>query len=207
MYRWVFYPLVKGFLAVLLFLLGPVKVVGRERVPQKGGVLIVANHISDADPPVMGHAVPRTAHFMAKSELFSIQILGAVIKALQAFPVNRGAPDRAALRRTIELLQQGEAVVMFPEGEISETGELQPLLPGAALIIRTSGVPVMCAGVVGTTRIVPFKAVIPRPAFGGVYVRFGEPRQFAKDTSQDAILGWIEAEFRALTLTPVTAKR
>lgn len=207
MYRCVFYPLAKGLLAVLLFLLGPVRVVGRVRVPQAGGVLIVANHISDADPPVMGHAVPRTAHFMAKSELFSIPVLGAVIRALQAFPVNRGAPDRAALRRTIQLLQQGEAVVMFPEGEISETGKMQPLLPGAALIVRSSGVPVMCAGLVGTTKIVPFKAVVPRPALGGVYVRFGKPRRFAKETPQEEILGWIEAEFHALILTPDPAKR
>jgi 1-acyl-sn-glycerol-3-phosphate acyltransferase len=207
MYRWVYYPLAKLFLRVTFFLLGPVSVAGRQNVPQTGGVLILANHISDADPPVMGVAVPRRPWFMAKSELFAIPVLGSIIRGLHAYPVDRGEPDRAALRKTISLLQAGDAVVMFPEGQISEDGEPQPLLPGAALIARSAGVPVVCAGIVGTDRIIPFKKIIPRPAFGGVHVRFGTPASFPKEAKQEEILDWVRGQFAALTLTPGRSAR
>lgn len=199
MYRWVLYPLGKFFLFIFLTIFGPVRVEGRKNVPLKGGLLVLANHISDADPPAVGHALPRAAYFMAKSELFKIPILGPLIRAYHAFPVNRGAPDRSAIRKTVDLLQKGEAVIMFPEGECSETGELLPILPGAALIIRTAGVKAICAGVRGTARILPYGKLIPRPAFGGVSVTFGEPREFERTASQDDILSWIESEFRRLT--------
>lgn len=159
---------------------------------------MLANHISDADPPMMGYVVPRPAHFMAKSELFSVPVLGSIMRAYRAFPVNRGAPDRAALRKAIELLRAGECVVMFPEGECSETGEMLPLLPGAALIIRSAAVPVICCGLVGTNRIIPYGKLIPRPAFGGVRATFGMPRTFAHE-QQEQILKWVEAELRDLT--------
>jgi 1-acyl-sn-glycerol-3-phosphate acyltransferase len=144
---------------------------------------------------------------MAKSELFAIPVLGSIIRGLHAYPVDRGEPDRAALRKTISLLQAGDAVVMFPEGQISEDGEPQPLLPGAALIARSAGVPVVCAGIVGTDRIIPFKKIIPRPAFGGVHVRFGTPASFPKEAKQEEILDWVRGQFAALTLTPGRSAR
>lgn len=178
---------------------GPVRICGRKNVPKTGGLLILANHISDADPPVMGIAIPRPARFMAKSELFKVPILGKIIAALRAFPVNRGAPDRAALRSAITFLQQGECVVMFPEGEVSETGEPLPLLPGAALVIKSAGVPALCAFIKGTRRIVPYGAVVPRPAFGGVSVTFGTPRSFDKTDEHKEIMKWVAQEFARLS--------
>jgi 1-acyl-sn-glycerol-3-phosphate acyltransferase len=198
-YRWVLYPFMKLFLGVLLIVLGPVRVLGRGNVPRRGGLLILANHISDADPPTMAYAVPRPTYFMAKSELFSVRLLGRIIRAFRAFPVNRGTPDKAALRKTVELLRGGEAVVMFPEGECSETGHLLPLLPGAALIVRMAGSSVICAGIKGTSRIMPYGKLIPKPAFGGVRVSFGEPKVFPQGASQEEILGWARAEFERLT--------
>jgi 1-acyl-sn-glycerol-3-phosphate acyltransferase len=192
------YRIARVILAVVLFLLGPVKVRGKRTVPRSGGLLVLANHLSDCDPTVVGYALPRRVRFMAKSELFDIRFLGWLIKKLGAYPVKRGSPDRAAIRRTIELLKSGECVVMFPEGELSEDGTLQPILPGAELIVRMAGTCVQCAGLKGTDRILPFGKLIPRPAFGGVSVTLGEPRTF--DGAADGeIIAWIESELRRLS--------
>ena len=199
LYNLIAFPAAKMILAAVTFLFGPVQIRGKKNVPDRGGVLIVANHLSDADPAVLGHALRRKAHYMAKSELFSIPILGWIIRTLRAFPVNRGSPDRAAIRKTVELLRAGEAVVMFPEGQLSETGQPQPLMPGAAMIVLRSGVPVVCVGLVGTNKIIPFKKVCPRPAFGGVKVRFGNPKYFDHEASHGDVLKWISSELKRLT--------
>ncbi|MEO7454342.1 MAG: lysophospholipid acyltransferase family protein [Fimbriimonadales bacterium] len=199
-YKWVAYPLTKLILTVGLFLLGPVKVRGKQNIPRAGGLLVIANHLSDCDPPVMGYAMPRHAHYMAKSELFDIPILSWIIRTLRAFPVNRGSPDRAAIRRTVELLQAGDVVVVFPEGQLSEDGGLQPLMPGVAMFVARSGASVICAGLVGTSKIIPFKKVWPRPAFGGVSITFGEPKSFEHGASSEEILGWMKSQLIELTL-------
>lgn len=203
MYRWVFYPLGKVVLALFFLLFGPVRVRGRERVPRRGGLLVVANHLSDIDPPLVGHALPRPAWFMAKSELFSVPILGPVMRAFHAFPVKRGRPDRAAIRRAVELLQAGECVVVFPEGQISEDGRLQRALSGAALIWKHAQVTCIVCGLVGSQRIVPFRAVIPRPAFGGVSVRFGEPVPWEQAHQIDSFGRWFALEAQRLTGLPL----
>lgn len=182
-----------------MFLFGPVRVEGRERVPKSGPLLVLSNHISDCDPPVVAYAIQRPVYFMAKEELFRIRFFGGLIRWLRAFPVKRGAPDRAALRMTMHYLEQGEAVVIFPEGQLSESGHLQPIQPGAAMIARMTGAPVMCVGLRGTNRIMPFRSLIPRPAFGGVRVRIGEPKSFTKEASTEEILKWIQGELFRLT--------
>src|SRR5512145_2875418 len=91
-------PVLRIVLWPFFALLGPLRVKGRYRVPRKGGVLVLANHISDSDPPFLQLACPRAIHFMAKSELFSIRVLGPVIRFFGGFPVKRGEPDRASLR-------------------------------------------------------------------------------------------------------------
>ncbi len=193
----VVWRLAKILAAIVMFLFGPVRVFGRENVPRTGAVLILANHISDADPPALGHAIPRRAHFMAKSELFQMRVIGPLIKAVGAFPVRRGTADRTAIRTAIEHLTRGDCVAMFPEGEISEDGNPLPILAGASMIIRKAGAPVICAGIRGTRRILPFSKVIPRPAFGGVSVRFGPPRTFV-DEPDEVILEWIRSQLYEL---------
>jgi len=197
-YKYLAYPITKIVLAVLLLVFGPVRVLGKRNIPKRGGVLVVSNHLSDCDPAVVGHALPRGAHYMAKRELFSIPVLSTVIRVLKAFAVDRGTADRSAIRKTVDLLQAGEAVVIFPEGQLSESGHLQPLMPGVAMIVARSRVPVVCVGLVGTARIIPFRKIWPRPAFGGVSARFGEPKTFAESVSHAEILTWIADELARL---------
>ena len=193
------YPILKLFVRCLMFVLGPLRVRGKSNVPMKGGLLILSNHISDIDPPVVQIACKRPIHFMAKSELFEIPILKHLIRWFHAFPVKRGEPDRAAIKHAIGLLQQGEAVCIFPEGQLSETGSLLPLLPGAALIVRKAGVPVVCVGLRRTNRVLPYRSVIPRPSFGFTYAEWGEPRTFSGGAGQEEIIGWATSELKSLT--------
>jgi len=104
------------FLNLLLKTLFGFRVQGQEMVPTDGAVIVASNHISLLDPPVVGAAIPREAHFLAKKELFENRLLSWVIKTYNTVPVSRGRPDRAALRRIAELLRQGQAVLLFPEG-------------------------------------------------------------------------------------------
>jgi 1-acyl-sn-glycerol-3-phosphate acyltransferase len=104
------------FLNLFLKTLFGFRVKGQEMIPDGGAVIVASNHISLVDPPVVGAAIPRESHFLAKKELFESRLLGALIKAYNTVPVNRGRPDRAALRRIAELLRQEQVVLLFPEG-------------------------------------------------------------------------------------------
>lgn len=196
--RW-FLPIGRVVTWPLFQLLGPVFVTGRERVPRTGGLLIVANHIADCDPPFVQFACPRAMHYMAKRELFDIRGLGWLIRRLNAFPVERDRADRGSLRLATELLKAGEAVTIFPEGRIAEDGRLQPLKPGVALLARQTNVATLCVGLRGTQHVLPYGKIIPRPSFRGVHIAWGEPRTFARDEDNDTVMAWIESELRRLT--------
>jgi 1-acyl-sn-glycerol-3-phosphate acyltransferase len=183
----------------LLFILGPVRVIGRYRVPKRGGLLILSNHLADVDPVVIWYASRRPIHFLAKSELFEMRFLGNFIRRCKAFPVKRGEPDRQAIKHAVKLLKAGECVAVFPEGQLSEDGLLQPILPGAGLIAKMAGVPILCCGLRGTNRIMPYGLTFPRPALGGVRVDWGEVKQFPKDVEIEEIVAWTESQLRNLT--------
>ncbi|HUU54038.1 MAG TPA: lysophospholipid acyltransferase family protein [Armatimonadota bacterium] len=147
------------------------EVAGREHIPDGGGVLLIANHTSYADPPIAGPACRRPVNFMAKSELFRIPLLSAFIRRTHAFPVQRGAADQPALRRAVRLLQRGNVLLIFPEGTRSPDGRLQPFEPGAAFIALASGAAVVPMGIDGADRLLPRGKPILLP--GKLRVRFG----------------------------------
>src|SRR5690554_4580945 len=119
---------------VYLRLLFRTKVEGRENVPTEGGVLLVANHASYLDPPLLGGAVDRPVHFMAKAELFELPFLKWAMPRVKAFPVHRGGADRRAIRSAISLLQEGHVVGIFPEGGRTRDGKMMKFQRGAGLI-------------------------------------------------------------------------
>ncbi len=193
------YPVGRLIVWCLFGLLGPVKVRGRYRVPAEGGVLILSNHRSDVDPPVVQLGCKRMVQFMAKSELFEMPVIGRLLWWFRAFPVKRGEPDRGSMRHAIATLRLGEAVCVFPEGQLTETGELQELKPGIALIVRQAGVPVICCGLMNTDKVMPYGRLKPRFSWSRVYVNWGEVHEFGKEATTEEILEWATWQLRELT--------
>jgi 1-acyl-sn-glycerol-3-phosphate acyltransferase len=152
---------------------------GRHHLPARGPILLAPNHTSDADPTLMVAAMRLRGWYMAKQEIWDdFPLVGAFITRIQAFPVDTSRNDRAALQFALELLQSGETLVIFPEGECSRTGELQELEPGALMIALRAGVPIIPVGIAHATKILPYAQLRPRFTLAPVRVHFGEPIYF-----------------------------
>lgn len=126
-------------------------VVGKEHIPARGGIVLVANHNSNWDPFVLGNVTHRKVHFMAKKELFRFKPLAILLRFWGAFPVDRGGADREALETALRLLKQGKVVGIFVEGGRNRTGTgmLTPQ-PGAAMLALKAKVPIVPVGLIGT---------------------------------------------------------
>jgi 1-acyl-sn-glycerol-3-phosphate acyltransferase len=170
------WPIMKALLRTAFRLCGGIRREGQGGVPRSGGVLVCPNHFSDADPAAVAITLPRRgAYFMAKEELFSVPVLGFLMKLFRGFPVKRNSADRAALRRAEELLAAGETVVIFPEGGGNAEGRLQPLNPGALMVALRAKVPVVPVALVNTDKVWPYGDPRPRRAGVTVTVTYGEP--------------------------------
>jgi 1-acyl-sn-glycerol-3-phosphate acyltransferase len=140
------------------------KVIGHHHIPKEGPVVICANHINNLDPPLVGCAISRKVHFMAKEELFRVPVLGPIVRILGAFPVKRGAGDRQALKTSIQILKENKVLGIFPEGTRSKTGELGKAHPGAALIALKTNSPIVPAAIIGPYRLFrPIRIVFGKP--------------------------------------------
>jgi 1-acyl-sn-glycerol-3-phosphate acyltransferase len=148
-----FYYVARGVLIGLFKLLTRWEVRGRENVPKEGPVLVVANHLHLADPPLLGVSLGREAMFMAKEELFRSPFTAYFIRGFGSFPVHRGRLDREAIRQAKQVLADGVALVMFPEASRSRSAKLKSAFPGSALIASHSGVPILPVGISGTEKI------------------------------------------------------
>ena len=174
------YAILKPIAVALMRLFFRLEVVSPGLVPATGPVLIVSNHVSVLDPPFVGAAAPRPLFFMAKEELFRIPLFGRLIRALNARPVRRDGSDTRALNAALGQLEEGRALLVFPEGTRGEEG--QPLREGKAgvgMLAVLSGAPVVPVYVSGTGAALPRGRSVPRPA--RVRVTFGPPLHFKRD--------------------------
>ena len=118
------------------------KVLNRRNFP-KGNLILAGNHISNWDPPFIAAATPRAVHFMAKSSLFKTRFLSWFMQKLGAFPINRRMTvNSGALGKAIQLVNEGSAVIIFPEGTRSHDGKMLPAKPGVGYIAHATGAPV-----------------------------------------------------------------
>ena len=148
------------------------RTIGIENLPKTGGVVVVSNHGSHLDPPILGHALGRPVAFMAKSELFSVPILSFIISACGAYPVNRGAGDREALRTASNRLIEGWATGVFLDGTRQENGRVNDPKAGAALLAGRTGCPILPVAIVNSHRAFPKGSILPR--FVSIHLRVGE---------------------------------
>ena len=131
------------------------KIIGIANLPKIGGVVVVSNHGSHLDPPILGHALRRPVAFMAKAELFNIPILSSVIAACGAYPVSRGAGDREAIRTASNRLTQGWATGVFLDGTRQDNGRVNDPKAGAALLSARTGCPILPVAIINSHRAFP----------------------------------------------------
>lgn len=148
-----FYYVGRIIMRLLLFLFTRWEVKGREYIPPQGPLLVAANHLHNADPPLLGVCINRTMIFMAKEGLFRNPLSRFFVTNFGAFPVSRSRLTRTAITRADEVLQKGLALAMFPEGGRSRRGHLVKALPGSALIALKNDVPILPVGIAGTEMI------------------------------------------------------
>lgn len=149
------------------------EVIGRENVPSMGPLIIVANHLSNLDPSLLGASLPRRIRFLAKDTLF---VGGPLVRwflgSYGAFPVNRDGVDVRAYRWALNQLDNDGALVVFPEGTRSRTSQLQKAKPGAVGLVLKTRAPVLPVAITGTERMGTWlRAVNPT---GQIRVRIGE---------------------------------
>ena len=148
----VYWP-ARALMTGIALLLARIEVVGRERVPRRGALIVASNHLNNADPPVLTIIFPRRLVFMAKHEALRWPIVGLLMRLAGAFPVRRLEADIGALRQASRILRQGEVLAMFPEGTRSREGALGSAHPGTALLALRTGTPILPIGITGTETI------------------------------------------------------
>ncbi len=153
----IIYRLATGFFRRLYFPThGGVSASHTGRIPLEGGLLVVSNHMSHLDSTAMAATFRgRRLRAMAKEELWKNKFFGWLIKEIGAFPVKRGEADAEGVRKCLELLKNGEAVIVFAEGTRGDGKSMLPLEPGIALLAKKSGVPVLPVGICGTQIVMP----------------------------------------------------
>ena len=123
---------------------------GAFNLPAEGPCMVIMNHKGDVDPVVAGMIFDRPLRYMAKKELFKNRAFRWLISTLGAFPIDRGAGDREALKAALDMLARGEVLLMFPEGHRQRDDAIHEFLPGVGMIALRSGAPVVPLALDGT---------------------------------------------------------
>ena len=174
------------FLRFLISLLSSLslrrQVIGRGNMPKDTACIIVANHVNLLDSPLLGVSLGRRVYFMAKEELFQNRVIGWLAYQFGAFSVVKGRLNRRAGRRALELLANGQALIIYPEGRRSDDGKLGQAYSGAVLLSVKCGVPIVPVGISGTRQLVGKKWFLRRPK---ITFNIGQP--FTLSASRDEL--------------------
>ena len=168
-----YYSLGTGLAKICFTAFARWQVEGREAVPPNGPLIVVSNHLSNADPPMLVASVPRSLRFMGKRSLFANPLASSFLTGVSVHPVDRERADVGAVRWNLELLKRDQAIVLFPEGSRSRGEGMHRGQPGVAYIASRSQAPILPVGITGTENIKGFWRI----AFPlcHVKVRIGDP--------------------------------
>jgi 1-acyl-sn-glycerol-3-phosphate acyltransferase len=168
-----FYQLARALVVGFAYVWTRARVDGREHVPKDGPFVLAPVHRSNLDTIYSATVTRRRLRFMGKHTLWKGRFFSWLLSSLGGFPVVRGTADREALQRCVEVLEAGEPLVLFPEGERKSGPAVQPLFDGAVYIAAKGGVPIVPVGIGGSERAMPKGARFIRPV--RVHVIVGEP--------------------------------
>ncbi len=157
--------------------------IGRENIPQKNSFIMVSNHGSLLDPPLLGHALGRNISFMAKSELFKIPLLGFIIRACGAYPVKRGIVDKNTIKTACKKLSNDNCIGIFIDGTRQKNGRVNKPKQGAALLAFKNQKLLLPVAIVNSHRLIRFKFFIP--LFSKIVIKVGKPVQPPQSASKD----------------------
>ena len=149
------------------------RIVGTQRVPRDGPVLMVSNHLSNVDPFLFGAYAPGTMFCMAKRELYANPVIAWVLGGCNCFPVDRGAADRWALRTSLNVLAGRGRLLIFVEGTRAASPGMKRAETGIGFLARRSGARILPVGVWGTERALRRGRLLPRRV--PITLEFGEP--------------------------------
>jgi 1-acyl-sn-glycerol-3-phosphate acyltransferase len=155
---------------------------GLQNIPQRGPLLIVINHLGDADVPALISSLPFAPDALAKIELYDFPVLGKLIDLYGVIWLHRGKPDKRALRAALECLAEGRVIVIAPEGRYSLTGALEEGTHGAAFLAYKSGVPILPIALSGTENENVYSHM-KRLKRAQVHVRVGETFRLEENAS------------------------
>ena len=157
--------------------------IGRDNIPQKDSFIMVSNHGSLLDPPLLGHALGRNISFMAKAELFKIPFLGFIIKACGAYPVKRGIADKNTIKTACKKLSNDNSIGIFIDGTRQKNGRVNKPKQGAALLAFKNQKLLLPVAIVNSHRLIRFKFCIP--LFSKIVIKVGKPVQPPQSSSRE----------------------
>jgi 1-acyl-sn-glycerol-3-phosphate acyltransferase len=160
------------------------RVFNAERVPLTGPVILASNHASYLDPPLVGAGVRRQISFLARDNIFHVPILAGILRSWEVVPVDRDGGTGRGLKEILSRLEQGGAIILFPEGTRSRHGELNPARSGIGLTVIKSRAPVVPARVFGTHEAFGPHKRLPRPR--RLTVKYGQPMWFEEQRAEAA---------------------
>lgn len=158
---------------------------GAHYVPRRGPLVIVSNHASDFDPPIVSCCVRRPVAYMAKEELFQVPVLKDAIRLYGAYPVKRGSADRSAIREATKALENGWAAGIFLQGTRTPDARIPNPKLGAALIAAKTQAPLLPVSLWGTEKIIQKGSATPRPV--PLTVRIGQPIAPPRTTDREEL--------------------
>ncbi|MFN8015097.1 MAG: lysophospholipid acyltransferase family protein [Acidimicrobiia bacterium] len=165
------------------YLLYRPKIYGKNNIPKTGGVLIVPNHRAMLDIPILGCATFRPLRFMAKIDLFKNRFVKWYFETNGSFSVDKESGDPKAIKKAVNVLKDGDALVIFPEGKRNRGESVGELTPGVGFLASKTNVPIIPVGIAGLDKAITYKfGFIPILTRGKVYI--GDPIDFYLDSDE-----------------------
>lgn len=208
----VWYQLCRTVCQISLNILARPRCEGRRNVPKSGPLLIVSNHQSNLDPPLIGSRILRRINYLAKKELFQSKLFGALIRSVEAISLDQKGIGFQGIKETLKRLRNSEGVLIFPEGMRTLDGELNEFRKGYINLAIKTGATIVPTAIDGAWAMYPPHKKFPNFFKPRVRIRFGEPitpddyRGMSEEDLHALVEERVHMLFNAIRILPPTKK-